>query len=207
MTMNLEYHPDPAGRPEFIPFVPSIRDLAWERLYNKSKGRIDERFAFIAFRTAPLVSTSTMDAKVATADMANRLMVWAEFGRPNESVWSAGNRNGGQNPNRGLYPGGYHLFRAAPDESLVTAVRENEKARLAAKPKNEPKPVQEAAFKDRLWKGWILPASEADTWFRRRFRGISPRPAGSRRGEVVGSGAHRVPRIATFGGQSHEPIP
>jgi hypothetical protein len=165
MAVNLEYHPDPAGTPEFVPFVPSIRDLAWQHLYNEYKGRIDEQFAYTAFRTAPLISTSTMDAKVATADMANRLMVWAEFGRPNESVWGAGDRNGGQNLNRGLYPGGYHLFQAAPGESLVTAVRENEKARLTAKPENKPKPTQVAAYKDRLWKGWMLPASEADTWF------------------------------------------
>ena len=27
-----------------------------------------------------------MDAKIATADMANHMMVWAEIGRPNESV-------------------------------------------------------------------------------------------------------------------------
>jgi hypothetical protein len=165
LAVNLEYHPDPAGTPQFVPYVPAIRDLAWQRFYNEYKGRIDEQFAFTAFRTSPLVSTSTMDAKVATADMANRLMVWAEIGRPNESVWGAGDRNGGQNPNRGLYPGGYHLFQAAPGESLVTAVRENEKARLAAKPKNPPKPAQAVSYNERLWKGWVLPASDVDTWF------------------------------------------
>ncbi len=67
---------------------PAIRDLAWQNLYQSHKGQIDEQFAFLAFRTAPLVSASTMDAKVATSDMANRMMVWAEFGKPNQREWT-----------------------------------------------------------------------------------------------------------------------
>jgi Phospholipase B len=166
LSVNLEYLPDPAGAPEFVPYVPAIRDLAWQRLYNQNKGRIDEQFAFTAFRTAPLVSRTTMDAKVATADMANHLMVWAEIGRPNESVWTAGDHQSAQSPNHGLYPGGYYLFNAVPEEGFETSVRENEKARLAAaQPESQPKKNTPVSYKDRLWKGWILPASEADTWF------------------------------------------
>jgi Phospholipase B len=174
LAVNLEYVPDPAGPPEFVPFVPAIRDLAWQRLFNENKGRIDEEFAFTAYRTAPLVSASTMDAKVATADLANHLMLWAEIGRPNESVWSDGLRHSREGPNRGLYPGGYYLFHAVPSEGLVTSVRENEKNRLAAAhSENKPKKPSKDVYKDRLWKGWILPASEADTWL---VAGGSSRP-------------------------------
>jgi hypothetical protein len=165
LTVNLEYQPDPHSAPSYVPYVPGIRDLAWQDLYAQYRGQIDEQFAFLAFRTAPLVSSSTMDSKIATADMANRLMVWAEIGRPNQSVWAAPRVNPG--PNRGLYPGGYHLFRAEPSESLRTAVQQNEKARLAAAA-SEPKPDAEpkkTSYTDRLWKGWALPASDADTWF------------------------------------------
>ena len=35
---------------------PALRDLAWQELYQQHKGQIDEQFAFLAFRTAPLVS-------------------------------------------------------------------------------------------------------------------------------------------------------
>jgi hypothetical protein len=165
LTVNLETHPDPLGTPEYVPYVPYIRDLTWQDLYGKYKGKIDEQFAFLAFRTAPLVSAATMDAKIATADMANRLMVWAEIGRPNQSVWAAPRTAPG--PIRGLYPGGYRLFSAEPSESLRTAVRENERARLAAKGPETPPPGDKKAssYKDRLWKGWMLPASDADTWF------------------------------------------
>ena len=163
LAVKLEDLQDPAAAPEFAPFVPAVRDLAWQSLYRQYKGQIDEQFAFTAYDRAPLVSASTMDAKIATADMANHFMVWAEIGRPNETAWTASGTPAG--PNHGLYPGGYYVFTGQPSESLQTSIRENEAARLAAKKvqeKSKPAPV---SYKDRLWKGWILPASEADTWF------------------------------------------
>ena len=87
LAIRLEYLPDPLGRPRYAPYVPEERDLAWMALYGRSKGRIDEQFAFGAYDGAPLICGATMDAKVATADMANHMMVWAQFGRPNESAW------------------------------------------------------------------------------------------------------------------------
>jgi hypothetical protein len=166
LAVRLEDLSDPAGPPEFVPFVPSIRDLAWQNLYRRHKGQIDEQFAFAAFDRAPLVSASTMDAKIATGDMANHLMMWAEFGRPDETAWTVPVPPSAQTvPNRGLYPGGYRLFTGEPSEGLRTSIRENEAARLAKKDVEKAKPAAPVSFKDRLWKGWVLPASDADTWF------------------------------------------
>lgn len=167
LTIRSEYLPDPQGQPEYVPYVPAIRDLAWQDLYKKYRGQIDEQFAFTAFRTAPLVSASTMDAKVITADMANRMMVWGAIGKPNQREWVPGGHSSYEK-NDGLYPSGYYLFSAEPSQSLSAAVRENESARL-----NSPKPAETAparparrvSFQCRLWKGWIVPASDADTWF------------------------------------------
>ncbi|HLK62854.1 MAG TPA: C45 family autoproteolytic acyltransferase/hydrolase [Bryobacteraceae bacterium] len=165
LDVRLENYPDPKGAPDFIPFVPGVRDLAWNDLYNKYRGQIDEQFAFLAFRTAPLVSASTMDAKVANSDLASRMMVWAEIGKPNQREWVPSQRYG-YAKNDGLYPSGYSLFRAEPSDTLRTAIQENEKARLAEKPKAEERNAKRSvSLKDRLWKGWLLPASEADTWF------------------------------------------
>ncbi len=166
MTINLEYLPDSQGAPRYVPFVPSVRDLAWQDLYRQYKGQIDEQFAFKAYDNAPLVASTTMDAKVATSAMANNMMVWAEFGRPNESVW--GPPRDESSPNHGLYPGGYYLVSAQPGESLKASIAENEKARLAAAKPEEAKKPDLVSWKDkteRLWKGWVLPASGADTWF------------------------------------------
>jgi hypothetical protein len=166
MSVKLEYLPDPLGAPEYVPFVPTVRDLAWQDLYREYKGQIDEQFAFRAFDSAPLVSASTMDAKVVSSAMASKMMVWSEFGRPNESVLAPPRDSAG--PNHGLYPGGYYMLSAEPTEALSASVAANEKARLAdTKPAEARKPAP-VSYRDRtekLWKGWVLPASDADTWF------------------------------------------
>ena len=152
LAVNLEYHINPQGEPSFIPYVPGPRDQAWMDLYQKNKGQIDEQFGFKAFDSAPLVSGSTMDAKIATADMANQMLVWAEFGRPNESVAAA------RESNYGLYPGGYYLLNAGSTKAPAS-VAANKPAAAKAEP------VSWHDRTDQLWKGWVLPASDADTWF------------------------------------------
>lgn len=168
LDVRLEYTPDPQGAPAHIPYTPYDRDLKWQELYAAHQGAIDEQFAFLAMRTAPLVSSSTMDAKVATADMASRMMVWAVFGKPNQREWVPNQwQKESYAGNHGLYPSGYRLFHAAPpDEALGETLTANEAARLQtqAKPaakKDEPK---HASYKDDLWKGWILPAGDGDLW-------------------------------------------
>jgi hypothetical protein len=164
LDVLLENHPDPKGKPDYISYTPGPRDLAWQNLYQSHVGQIDDQFAFLAFRTPPLVASSTMDAKVATADMANHMMVWAEIGRPNQREWAP--KHSSYDKNDGLYPSGYVLLRAEPSASLRAAVEENEKDRLAGKTKSDARlPAKPASLKDRLWKGWVLPASDADTWF------------------------------------------
>ncbi len=188
LAVRLELLPDRHAEPEYVPYVPMPRDLAWQSLYRQYRGQIDEQFAFLAFRTAPLVAASTMDAKVATADMASRLMVWAEIGRPNQTEWAPQRARNSYAGNDGLYPAGYYLFSGQPSEWLRTAVKENEQARLNAPAQAESRAgaqpqgrgegggggrggagrgrgARAAANQDRLWKGWVLPASDADTWF------------------------------------------
>ena len=156
LAINLEDLSDPKGPPEYAPYVPGPRDLAWLELYRKYRGRIDEQFGFLAFRTAPLVSNGAMDAKVVTADMANWMMVWAEFGKPNQREAVPGPRPD-RAGNAGLYPSGYYLLDA---NEAMPAVAPRE----TAKPKPE-KTEKPESYANRLWKGWLLPASEGDVWF------------------------------------------
>ena len=69
-----------------------------------------------------------MDAKVATADMASRMMVWAEIGRPNQREWLPDKKYDFLGDD-GLYPSGYHLFAAEPSATLQASIEQNEKAR------------------------------------------------------------------------------
>ena len=171
LTVRLEDHPDPKGDGDYIPYVPYVRDLAWQDLYRKYRGQIDEQFGFLAFRTAPLVSASTMDAKVVTSDMASHLMVWAAFGKPNQREWLPQKWDSAKDD--GLYPSGYYLFQQEPSESLRAALQQNEKERLLAlqgSPRRstsavaDPPSADPASYEGRLWNGWILPASDADMW-------------------------------------------
>jgi hypothetical protein len=167
LQVRLEYQPDPHGEPAYVPYVAEERDLTWQNLYEKFHGQIDQNFAFLAFRTAPLVTSSAMDAKVLNAEMAKNMMVWANFGKPNQREWVPREWDQKQyDQNQGLYSSGYHLFSAAASPELQALVAQKDKERLAAqKPKDEEaKKPDKSPYEDRLWKGWILPASSEDTW-------------------------------------------
>jgi len=151
LAVRLETMPDPHAFPEYVPYVPESRDLVWQDLYRRYRGQIDEQFGFLAFRTAPLVSASTMDAKVVTADMASRFMLWAAIGKPNQREWVAP----GSGRDNGLFPSGYQLFTGDAPAALAAGAR----AAGAAPPA-----PRQAGFADRLWKGWVLPASGAGIW-------------------------------------------
>ncbi len=166
LGLRLEYQPDPKGEPVHVPYVPGPRDLKWQELYREYTGKIDEQFAFLAFRTPPLVTASSMDAKIATADMLSRMMVWAVFGKPNQREWVPSAWSKEQYAkNDGLYSSGYRLIAVEPSESLRAAIQENELARTAAKGETPKAEKKNAQYKDRLWKGWVLPASDSDDWF------------------------------------------
>jgi hypothetical protein len=154
LGVRLEESPDPNGASTYVPYVPTNRDLKWQALYSEYKGKIDEQFGFMAFDTAPLVSATAMDAKVVTADMASRMIVWAEFGKPNqrERLPSKGDQE--EYPgNDGLYSSGYRLISTQPPPAAST-----ESARTWL----EDPPQQN--YSSRLWNGWVLPAADADVW-------------------------------------------
>jgi hypothetical protein len=155
LGVRLEESPDPNGASTYVPYVPTVRDLKWQALYHEYKGKIDEQFGFMAFHTAPLVSATAMDAKVVTADMASRMMVWADFGKPNQRERLPSKADQEEYAgNDGLYTSGYRLISA---QQPVPATPTE-----AARTWIEDPPQQN--YSDRLWNGWVLPASDADIW-------------------------------------------
>ncbi len=152
IDVRMEVLSDSKGRPEDLTFQPSVRDVKWRELYRRHVGSIDEQFAFLAFRTSPIVSASAMDAKVATAEMARNQMVWAAIGKPNqrERLAQEWDRNG---INDGLYPSGYRLFAAQTAAPAAAPAKAS-----------QPGAKEEKVDADRLWSGWISPASDGDVW-------------------------------------------
>ncbi len=164
LEVRLDYQPDPKGAPTHVPFVPSPRDIKWQELYRQYNGKIDEQFAFLAFRTAPLVSASSFDAKITTADMASRLMCWAVFGKPNQREWPLPEQWDRENLPflTGIYSSGYRLIQPLPESLLSASEPRPSGSGPAAKPET-PAPKKQS-FKERLWEGWILPASDSELW-------------------------------------------
>ncbi len=172
LDVRLEYVPDPHGAPRDVPYVPAIRDVKWQQMYREQKGSIDESFAFLAFRSAPLVSASTMDAKVTTSEMASQMMTWALFGKPNQREWVPSTREQ-YAENTGLYSSGYKLFQAQPDASVktlltgapaATVIQASADQSGSGRGRGGRRRAAVPASKDYLWKGWILPATDADVW-------------------------------------------
>jgi hypothetical protein len=158
LNVRLEYEPDPHSPPVNVPYVPEPRDLKWRQLYREHHGGIDEQFAFLAFRTAPLVSGTSMDAKVTTADMASRMMLWADFGKPNQREWAPSRwEKEAYSGNDGIYASGYRMIAARTSGLIPRAA--------AVKPVEPRQETGESFSTDQLWKGWLLPASDADLWF------------------------------------------
>ena len=87
--------------------------------------------------------------------MANQMMVWAEFGRPNESITPQ------HDTNHGIFPGGYYLFDATRPVTMQAAL-ETKKTQPDT---HKAEPLSWKDKTDQLWKGWLLPLSDADTWF------------------------------------------
>ena len=130
LDVRVENYPDPQEDAGYIPYVPGPRDLAWQNLYRKYRGQIDEQFGFLAFRTPPLVSSSTMDAKVVTTDMASHLMVWAAIGKPNQREWLPGKWDSAKDD--GALPVGILPVHAGAVGEPSRGDRANEKDRLMA---------------------------------------------------------------------------
>ncbi len=157
LQVRLEQAIDPKSRPVHIPFQPSARDLKWQEMYRRHKGSIDEGFAFESFRTPPLVSASAFDAKVTTSEMAPQMMLWALLGKPNEREWVPAQYQKQQFAgNEGIHSSGYQVWQAHAQAP--------EAAPVAVSQAGPAKSVLPKMPEEKLWKGWILPATEEDEW-------------------------------------------
>lgn len=81
----------PGDRPRNWTWKPDDRDEAWLKLYREYAGKIDARFGRRAFADEDLAKTSSFDAKVTTAALANRLATQAVYGPPTGKEWKPTN--------------------------------------------------------------------------------------------------------------------
>ena len=207
LTIRTEYLPDPQGRPEYIPYVPQVRDLAWQDLYRKYRGQIDEQFAYLAFRTAPLVSASTMDAKVITAEMANQD---DGLGRHRQAQPARmGRRAAVTKRTTASIPAAMRCSPPRRPNQLaeIEQARLNPKAAETSRRRAASRAPRRQQFPRPSVEGLDRPGRRLRYLVRRRHHRL-PRPAPIRRsGEGSRSPPHSVPRPETRPRQCDEPFP
>jgi hypothetical protein len=87
LAVRREALPVEGERPEKVEWEPDDRDKAWQKFYEKNKGKIDGKAARAAFADEALALPHSLDAKFTTTALAKDLAAWATYGPPTGKVW------------------------------------------------------------------------------------------------------------------------
>jgi hypothetical protein len=167
LTVRLETVASVEGKPANMVFAPSDRDLAWQRLYHKHKGKIGAAFGFEAFTTPPLAGFPSCDAKFTTAALAKELKSWNLFGPPMGHTWEPSPADRTRWPDiRPLVRNDWALLSAkAPAANGSTPAA----ADLGKATAWEPCKAEEAETLPPAWHGTVLAKADGDVWLAAAF--------------------------------------
>jgi hypothetical protein len=183
LEVRLETIAGTGDRPGNMVFHPSDRDMTWQRLYAKWRGRIDADFGKEAFTTPPLAAYHSLDAKFTTTDMAKELKTWALFGPPLGRSWQPTREEQEKYPDiHALASNPWTvLHAAAPSSGEVAAApgvdlpnREG-RARRSPSPSGDDSDPEERMEEERplltgpAWRGTLLPKTDGDVWLAAGF--------------------------------------
>ncbi|MCL4807247.1 MAG: hypothetical protein KJ062_05550 [Thermoanaerobaculia bacterium] len=173
-----EYGVQPDDAPFDPVYGPWDRDVAFRKWYDRVKGKIDAIEAVNLWASSPINRPHACDGKVTTAEMAERLVFLAHYGKVTlrEKFPAAGNRRMPDLP--GAIPHltlGYAVFSPVHIAEKLKEARAKETAAKAPVAPDAPKAavkgpaldvtaVEERlkAPKARLWKGSVFPKTEAE---------------------------------------------
>lgn len=162
-----EYGVQPDDAPFDPVYGPWDRDVAFRKWYDEVKGRIDATEAVNLWASSPINRPHACDGKVTTAEMAEKLVFLAHYGKVTlrEKFPAAGNRRMPDHP--GAIPHltlGYAVFSPVFIAEKLKEARAKD-AMAAAAPKEpalDVTAIEERLAYDaaRLWKGSVFPATE-----------------------------------------------
>ena len=166
-----EYGVQPDDAPFDPVYGPWDRDVAFRKWYDAVKGKIDATETVNLWASSPINRPHACDGKVTTAEMAEKLVFLAHYGKVTlrEKFPAAGNRRMPDHP--GAIPHltlGYAVFSPvfiAEKLKEAKAREKDESAKPAAAPKEPALDVTavEALLKPdrtKLWKGSVFPKTE-----------------------------------------------
>ena len=171
LEVRSEYGANPDNAPADLAFNTWNRDIAWQEAFaTYGKVGFDIDIATRLMATSPINRPHACDAKLTTAEMAEKLVFIAHQGKTTQREKMVGGRWIPDLP--GATPHlthGYTAFSPIWITDKLQAARASWKAEKAVKaaPVPEVAGVKEAfSFEARnLWTGTVLPASDADNWF------------------------------------------
>ncbi len=171
LDVRSEYGANPDNAPADLAFNTWNRDIAWQeafQTYGKAGFDIDTATRLMA--TSPINRPHACDAKLTTAEMAEKLVFIAHQGKTTQREKLVGGRWIPDLP--GATPHLTHGYTAF-SPIWITAKLQAARAAWKAEPAVKAAPVPEVAavkeafsFEARnLWTGTVKPASDADNWF------------------------------------------
>jgi hypothetical protein len=158
VNVRLDAVPSVKGKPANVVFVPHPRDTAWLNLYQKYKGKIGVEFALESLTSPALALPPSLDAKFTTTALARELKSWAMFGPPTGKVWNPNPKEKQNFPNiKPLVKNDWTMLSAkapakSPDNAKVGQVK-----------------LQAQKATELVWRGTLLPKSDADIWLATAF--------------------------------------
>lgn len=165
-----EYGVQPDDAPFDPVYGPWDRDVAFRKWYDQVKGRIDAVETVNLWASSPINRPHACDGKVTTAEMAEKLVFLAHYGKVTlrEKFPVAGNRRMPDHP--GAIPHltlGYAVFSPVFIAQKLKETKAQEAAATAPVAKEPSLDLAgvEARFKldkPKLWKGSVFPKTEAE---------------------------------------------
>jgi hypothetical protein len=179
LQVRLETVASVEDRPAVAVFRPSERDIAWLRLYDAYKGKIDASFGKLAFTTPPLAAYHSVDAKYTTTELALQLKTHAIFGPPLGRTWKPTFEERQSFPEvQALVSNPWTVLHgAAPSQSKdkeeVADLHDPTKSNFAEGSPAAPTPTRRRRRMPPTtlpaWHGTLLPATDADIWLATGF--------------------------------------
>jgi hypothetical protein len=173
LEVRKETLPSLGAKPGNVVFCPRNRDVMWQQLFEKHRGKIDTAFGFEAFTTPPLAAFRSCDAKFTTTALAKELKSWALFGPPLGRTWDPSPEEQRRFTDiKPLVSNDWALLHVKPPQDPSAQVAKA--VDLAPFPKQEKK-AEASPLKQRpkvlpaAWNGTLLPESDGDIWLAAAF--------------------------------------
>lgn len=156
-------------KPGNLVLRPSDRDLAWQRLFRASVGKIDADFGFRAFTTPPLAAFPSCDAKFTTTALAKELKSWALFGPPLGKAWEPTTDELRKYKKvRALVPNDWALLDVAQPAKPRGDVKLAVDFKLPDEDRKDLFEMENVKYPP-AWHGTFLPRADSDTWLAAAF--------------------------------------